>query len=224
MRKAWNSPEATFENVELPKYRRGAKYSLLDPVKDRKQIDFFIFQKLAPFRMQEDLGRFIKACFGKEIVIMRWCMAAFGGDFGAALDIGAFMDSKVIDVLIAQSSYNRRFPGLPHGARQPFASYRLNGKLYLQELDLRTWLGSTSGENELRTLALGVAQDLPMWYTVNRKIVGQMTAERLGYWYYDMAGGWYDDPAINADMKSLIDMEKHLRSTPMRQWNPSVAA
>ncbi len=223
LRKAWRDPEVTFDNISLPEYRRGAKHTMLDPVRERKQIDFFIFQKLAPFRMQEDIGASIKKNFGKEIVIMRWCMAAFGGDFGAAMDIGAFMDSEVIDILIAQSSYNRRFPGLPHGVRQPLASYRINGKLYLQELDLRTWLGSTSGEDELRTLALGVATDLPMWKTINRKIVGQMSAERLGYWYYDMAGGWYDDAEINSDMKSMIDTERFLRSQKPRPWQPSAA-
>ncbi len=223
LRQAWGEKDVTFDTVTMPDYPRKAVNDMLDPVKDRKRIDFFIFQKEAPFRMQEDIGRAIKKEFGKEIVLMRWCMAAFGGDFGAALDIGAFMDSKVIDVLIAQSPYNRRFPGLPHGVRQPLTSYRLNGKLYLQELDLRTWLGSTSSEDELRVLSSGVAQDLPMWYTVNRKIVGQMVAERLGYWYYDMAGGWYDDPAINADMKSQIATEKFLRSQKVRPWQASAA-
>ncbi len=223
LRKAWGEPETTFDNVTMPDYPRKAANDMLDPVKDRKRVDFFIFQKLAPFRMQEDIGRAIKKEFGKDIVLMRWCMAAFGGDFGAALDIGTFMDSKVIDVLIAQSSYNRRFPGLPHGVRQPFTSYRLNGKLYLQELDLRTWLGSTSQEDELRMLALGVAQDLAMWHSINRKVAGQMVAERLGYWYYDMAGGWYDDPRINEGMKDQMATERFLRAQKVRPWQPSAA-
>jgi hypothetical protein len=223
LRKAWNDPKVTFETAAMPEYVSKASCDLLDPVKERQRIDFFQFQKLAPFEMQEDLGRAIKGYFGKDIVIMRWCMAAFGGDFGAALDIGAFMDSKVIDVLIAQSSYNRRYPGLPHGVRQPFTSYRINGKLYLQELDLRTWLGSTSNETELRTLSNGVATDLSMWHSINRKVVGQMVAEKLGYWYYDMAGGWFDDPGILADIRNQVQTEKILRNQPPRQWQASAA-
>lgn len=223
LRKAWRDPEVTFDNAQMPVYRNKARDVLLDPETERQQIDFFQFSKHAPFRMLEDLGRSVREYMGKDIVLMRWCMAAFAGTFGAAMDIGAFMDSNVFDVLIAQSSYNRRYPGLPHGVRQPLTSYRLNGKLYLQELDLRTWLGSTSNETELRTLSNGVAQDISMWYSINRKVVGQMVAEKLGYWYYDMAGGWYDAPELLADIRSQIATEQELRSKPPRKWQASAA-
>ena len=38
------------------------------------------------------------------------------------------------------------------------------------------------------------------WQTIYRKHLGPVLAQRQGFWFYDMAAGWFDPPEIRDDM------------------------
>ena len=199
-----------------------------DPVRDEAQIAYQKFLKWGPMRMQEDFARHLKAAFGKPIVVGRWCMNTFGGSIMATLDFTPFTHSDALDFLVAQPHYCRRAPGLDCAVRPPLGSFRLHGKMFLNEFDLRTWTGR-SGENEARGIFLSEATDLPMWETLHRKLAGQMFANRMGWWYFDMSDNWFSDPGILADIASVRRSAETLLppkvgTAPAQfSWKPSVA-
>lgn len=223
LQKAWGRTDVSLASVQAPDCFRKKSTDIFNPAQDQELIDFFRFQKISPFEMQEDLGRFVRRELGKDILLMRWCMAPFAGAFQGAMDITPFAESEVFDVLVAQSAYARRFPGIPHSLRLPQTSFHLNGKLFLQELDLRTWNTQISNESELRCLRLGIALDPEMWGSLNRRLTGQMIASRMGYWYYDMGIGWFDAPEIVSDLKKQTDCERELLKDIPSKWHPDAA-
>ena len=207
---------------DAPSFPKGQE--LLDPVRDEAQVAYQKFLKWGPMRMQEDFARHLKAAFGKPIVAGRWCMNTFGGSIMATLDFTPFTRSESLDFLVAQPHYCRRAPGLDCAIRPPLGSFRLHGKMFLNEFDLRTWTGR-SGENEGRGIFLSEATDLPMWESIHRKLAGQMFANRMGWWYFDMSDNWFGDPAMLKDIASVRRFaETMLPPENGRAGNPSPAA
>ena len=205
---------------KAPEFPKGQE--LLDPIRDEAQIAYQKFLKWGPMRMQDDLARHLKAAFGKPIVVGRWCMNTFGGSIMATLDFTPFTRSESLDFLVAQPHYSRRAPGLDCAVRPPLGSFRLHGKMFLNEFDLRTWTGR-SGENEARGIFLSEATDLPMWETTHRKLAGQMFANRMGWWYFDMSDNWFGDPAMLMDIASVRRTAASLVAAAPSPWKPSVA-
>ncbi len=225
--RAWQ--KETYGRVKwetAPVFPKGQE--LLDPVRDEAQIAYQKFLKWGPMRMQEDFARHLKAAFGKPIVVGRWCMNTFGGSIMATLDFTPFTHSDALDFLVAQPHYSRRAPGLDCAIRPPLGSFRLHGKMFLNEFDLRTWTGR-SGENEARGIFLSEATDLPMWESLHRKLAGQMFANRMGWWYFDMSDNWFSDPGILADIAAVRRSAETLlppkdgTTAAQSSWKPSVA-
>ncbi|MCQ2390110.1 MAG: hypothetical protein MJ240_01700 [Kiritimatiellae bacterium] len=195
----------------------------LVPGRDDAQIAYYEFLKVGPFEMLEDLAMHLKAAFAKDIIAVRWCMGAFGGTFCSAYDITAFANSKAIDVIAPQPDYARRIPGIGIGQRLPSATFHRKGKLFLNELDLRTYGAVSGGETELRVTGLSQATDDAMWQSTYRKVAGMMLADRHGWWFYDMAGGWFEPEGIAADIADSVKTVKRLSAVPARPFVRSAA-
>jgi hypothetical protein len=92
------------------------------------------------------------------------------------------------------------------------------------EFDLRTWSAlELWGQSPVAVKGLGQSDDLPMWQTVFRKHAGIMLARRMGWWFYDMGGGWFTSPDLVEDVRSVMDVVRDLQSSPPDPWCPSVA-
>jgi beta-galactosidase len=129
------------------------------------------------------------------------------------------IDSPNVDFLSSPNSYhgNRKF-GIDWVDMMPVDSIKLHGKLCFIECDVRThltraiqdvrpgeyadhlyrtsegdtvWVGPPSAELSLCAL---------------RKCLAHQLSKGSAIWWFDMWGGWYDDPSL---MKELTDM-KHL--------------
>jgi len=196
---------------------------LLDPEKDRMQILWNDFIHRQPNRVMNDFARHIKKCFGKDIFAMRWCMAAFSQDYCGTFDVGEFTECDALDILVAQPGYGWRGPALPLGYKIPLASFLEHGKLFMNEFDFRTWnaFDSCMG-SETSAMGLGCSTDLPMWNTAFRRAAGQMFAHGMGFWFYDMAGGWFDTPEIAASIKDAVGTGMN-RGVVQYNWRPNVA-
>ena len=220
LKKAWKRNDITgFDSIQPPKPDGSKK--MLSPETDREMYDFFYFQKNAPFWMQEDLARYVRKCFGKEIFFIRYCMGSFDGVLNGAYDITSFINSKEIDVICAQPPYSRRTPAVGCGIRLPLESFHRNGKMLVFEFDLRTY-AAISPETELRNLGLSYAADFPMWQSINRKMAGQMIARNMGYWYLDMAPGWFAAPEIAKDIGDAVKSYRKVMKN-RSQWHPDAA-
>ena len=207
-------------NAQIPEF---GNCELLDPEKNRLQIQWNDFIHRQPNRVMNDFGRHIKKCFSKDIFVMRWCMAAFTQDYCGTFDIGEFTECDAIDILVAQQGYGWRGPALPLGYKIPLASFLEHGKLYMNEFDFRTW-NAFDGcmSSEVSAMGLGCSTDMPMWNTTFRRAAGQMFAHGMGFWFYDMADGWFDTSEIAASIKAAVKTGMN-RSVSTRCWRPNVA-
>lgn len=183
------------------------------------------FSKQIGFRSVEMFSQTFKEAMGKPVVTVRWCESAFMNYPPCACDITSFLNSDTVDILVAQANYESRRPGMACDLRPPLASFHRHGKMYWEEFDLRTYGAmepwASSGAPSL--VADGNAQDLPMWRTVFRRHVGRVAARRMGWWLYDMGGGWYEPPEIAADIGSVAaQYGRQLERNPF-PWKPGVA-
>ncbi len=107
----------------------------------------------------------------------------------------------------------------------PFSSFDLHGKMYWNELDLRTYgaLESWAKPGVVATKGLGQSDDIAMWRTVSRKFVGMMLAHGSGFWLYDMGGGWFSPPEIAQDFGETLRVAKAEIGRTPSAWRPDVA-
>ena len=224
LREAWGDPSVTYATATPPTLRDNfGKHNYLKPGREQPIIDYVAYLKKGPFFIQEDFARHVKGLFGKDIVAVRYCMSAFGGTWNSAYDITPFIESDAIDILCAQPSYGRRVPAVPAAVRLPLESFHRNGKLFLNEFDLRTYGALTAWESELATMSYSRALDDPMWCSINRRLAGQMYAHRMGWWYLDMAGGWFEPDGIASDIGDTIAVGRRLAEAKPSAWHPDVA-
>ena len=201
LKAAWGAaaPES-FDTVVPPQFGKKRFFSLKS---DQHLMDWFYFQKIGAMALQEELAGFIKECFGKKIIVIRYCMGAFGATLAGAYDIGYFLNCKNVDALIVQPSYSRRTPGISTGVRVPVASFHHHGKLFVNDFDLRTYAALSGNETELRVLGLSCALNDAMWRSIIHKMAGQMIANNTAYRYLDMANGWFSPPGIISEVKDV---------------------
>ncbi len=221
LQKAWHDPAVTFDNAQAPKFT--SNDDCLYPEKEQNCIDFFQFSKTSGWRMAGEIGEFAKKLIGKEVFTMRWCMGPYSGNPGASLDIYDFLTNQKFDILVAQSSYNLRPPSSPSVTLLPLDSFHLHGKLYTNEFDIRTWNAAPSWEKEIMSISWGLMIDYQMWQAANRKLAGAMYAADMGFWYLDMAPGWFNDKELLSDIKEVAETGNELFNMPPANWQSDVA-
>lgn len=180
--------------------------------------------KQAGFRAQEEFAREFKQALGKPAIAVRWCESPLSPKMTGALDITSFVNSDVIDVIVTQPNYMQRRPAMPTVCPLPLASFHLHGKMLWNEFDLRTWGAFESwASSPVSLVGLGHSEDFTMWQTVYRKLAGMMDGARMGNWFYDMGGGWFEPDEIAADIKTLVREQRDLARLKPSPWRPDVA-
>jgi hypothetical protein len=104
-----------------------------------------------------------------------------------------------VDFVTSPTSYAFRAPGTGYSHFMSLTdSVKLHGKLWFDENDIRTWLlkgkalrswGQTESYEETR----GQLQ----------REFANVLCQGVGQWWFDMGGGWYDDPRILADIGTM---------------------
>ena len=190
----------------------------------RLKRDWQTFQHIAPLRVQEDFARLLKTAFGKEVVALHWSMDVLGGSRNGAYYLGEFMKSDVMDGLVAQPSYVQRLPSLALGEGIPSASFAHNGKLYVDEFDLRSYGLIAGYVKEPGAYGLGHARDFAEWQSIHHRIAGVSMARRQAWWYYEISGGFFEPPEIAADIGDVARLRGELaRAKDTSPWRPSAA-
>lgn len=186
--------------------------------------------RLAGQRALNEFARVFKAEMAAEdprrkTIAIKWSQSPFGGGRCSATDISDFVRQDALDVIVCQSNYRERLPGFPTVSVLPMESLHLHGKLYLNELDLRTY--ARPFDNGIPSVvsmkSLGMAEDFQMWQTMYRRFAGEADATRMGYWLYDMKSGWFDTPEIVRDVRDLAKEEEALARMTPSVWRPDVA-
>lgn len=179
------------------------------------------FCKQLGFRAQEKFVRHVKKLLNKPVLGVRWCMMPFGGDHTSSYDIGSFVRSDVMDVIVPQPTYPQRPPALAQGPRLPCATLHDHKKMMWYEFDLRTYAAYTTwGSSIVAAKGGGLCEDDIMWRTVFRKHAGIMTALGMGWWFYDMSGGWFRPDPIAEDIGKVVRFREELLNGTSSKWCP----
>jgi hypothetical protein len=210
LQKAWNNPNVSLSNFVssmLPSHAQAAGAPtdplFLDPAQRRDVIDFHRCLNNAVASAIEDYSGVVRGLAPSVLV------GVYGGylfEEAALLQDGTgghvhylqesghrmfaqLLDSKTLDFLIAPAPYSARqlVNDGPGGYMSAVDSVGLHGKLWIQEEDIRT---STSGlpDDHLNSISDTVC-------LLNRDF-GLNAVKNVGQWWYDMNGGWYDDPGL----------------------------
>lgn len=129
------------------------------------------------------------------------------------------IDCPYIDFFCSPNSYvNTRALGIDWGDMMPFSSLKEHNKLYFSECDIRTSL--TDYINNCRPGADKNNKYYGDIYMGPKTIEGSVSAMRKAYahqitrgnslWWFDMWGGWYDNPRYMLEAKRCKRLfEKH---------------
>lgn len=180
--------EAAFENT------------VYDPMTERAKIDYWRFSEGVVADTLLLFARETRGLIapGKEI-------GAFFGYYmtcDSSLHIGhgdwqRVFDSPDIDFFIAPPTYGAslRKCGSPTGPMTMFSSLRLRGKRYLHEIDFDSHKVKPCFEQLFFTAADDLAG--------NTREAAFALVNHGSLWWFDMWGGFYDDPAVRARIAKL---------------------
>ena len=222
LRTAWGNPSATLASAEVPGLaaRRETKDGpFRDPVTEQRVIDYTRCQHEAVADAILHFCRIVKESWPRPLVtgtFYGYFFACFGRDqAGGHLELVRVLRSPYVDYLSAPSAYYPESSevGDPYRSRGIVASARQHGKLWLDEMDQAVPLRSYADAEYPKSLTESIAK-------VRRNVMfGQ--AGGSGLWFYDFGpsgfsqgpaqsrtnalgvNGWWDDPALLADIGKL---------------------
>jgi len=180
-------------------------------------MNYVNFCRLLGVRAVDEFAATFKREMGKDVIAVRWSDSPFVVDFGLTYSA----NSPNVDVMVPQSMYGERIPGVSNVTFLPYTSMNLHGKMMFNEFDLRTYslwpalCGAVQSSN--------FARDLEDWQTIFRKTAGEMIAARSGFWFYDMDRGYFMDPALQRDVGEVVKFEAKLNARKPSGWRPEVA-
>ena len=212
-------------SVCYPDYSAPAKAEYADFCREggHASTNYEFFCKQTGLRAQEEFAREFRHLMGKDVVSIMWCQSPHRANAATSWNIGEFLRSDAMDILVAQPNYERRRPGITGANRLPAASFRLHGKFFFEELDFRTYAMVEPWSGPSSAIGLGQASDFGMWQSIFRKDAGVMVAQGMGWWFYDMANGWFSAPEIVDDIATALKADAAGRRAGLTDWKPGVA-
>lgn len=198
LQKAWNNPDITIESAEIPSKEERKTYDLFiwrDPAKRRNVIDHYTYYCEQVIEMISMLAR-----VAKEEVNETQLVGVFYGyslhsprrnnfqQNNGHLAMQKLLQNPDIDFFTAPTAYANREVGTGFSWTQsPTEPVKLYGKLWMDENDVRTHVIPWH-RNYGRTANLHDSEALQIRQLAN------MIAHGWGAWWFDMGGGWYDEP------------------------------
>lgn len=200
LRAAWGDAGVTLATAEMPgeaKRRPGGPRVLRDPKTERQAVDFYEFISNMDADAILHFARIVReATGGKALVGTYYAYLTAHGinqqDSGHLAAKRVF-DSPDIDFLMSPPNYWYRKPGEACTFMSATDSFRLRGKLWLDESDHRTHLtdpGAGYGRATTLEETLGV-----FW-----REFAEVLTKRAAVSWFDMSGGWFSHPQVLADM------------------------
>lgn len=207
---SWKDSAVTFETASIPSRAARAASEvgfLRDPAQAQGCIDYTLYTSW----LVADTIRYFAHVVKNEVHGERLVGVFYGYVLQLAgqqreqnsghLALNEVLSCPDIDFVTSPTSYAFRQlgTGYPH-AMSLVDSVKLHGKLWFDENDIRTWL--------TRESALG---DWGKTATFEESLLAQqrefawVLTNRLGMWWFDMSGGWYDDPRM---LTAIHDMRR----------------
>ena len=217
LRRAWNDTDVTFENAAVPTQearQRGRERTFRDPAAEMPVIDWYLFYNdVLPDTMEVFLRAAKEASGFRKVVGAFYCyMFEFGGDpeFGHNA-LTKLLRSKHLDFAVVTASYFDRELGRGADyARGPVTSLGLHGKLWYHDNDTVSFRYDemNKASPDRATVAryrreLGVTETVQETIWQYRRGAGFVLGNGIYQSFFDLHGGYFDDPALMAEVKRL---------------------
>jgi hypothetical protein len=226
LQSAWRSLDVSFDNAGIPssRERRAANHSpFRDPAVARNVIDFYQFwNELIPDTIDYFAGFARRATRGRKVIgAFYGYMYEFAGDpeFGHNA-LGKLVRSKSVDFIAVTASYSHRQAG--NGSdytRSPALSVQLHNKVWYHDNDVVSFrakeimerMGFTSDADWTRNLdvqlkSLGYTETAEESRWMYRRGLGMALCRGLHHAWFDLHGGYFDDPKLMAEIKQLNNL------------------
>ncbi|MGM0491305.1 MAG: beta-galactosidase [Armatimonadota bacterium] len=170
----WGERYDSYEDIPVPAAPpRGQGMETKPPYQGPSpDLDYRTFAEDQTWTLRDRLAQAAKEAIGRPIFTLAYSAGSDG-----------IFDTEHLDVVGHMSYYPYRRAGLPAGYDISDA-YALHGKMFIQELDLRSWVGSVYPEVYQTWIGAGLKPD--EFRNIHRKLVGLSLAGGHGWWYYDM--------------------------------------
>ena len=204
-------PEKYTQEVEIPEEKTFSGQGLIEDETVRHYLEFLNVS------IAETISYFAKIT--KECVGFKQIVGAF---FGYVVDIGGpvrgssglweILKNPNIDFFCSPNSYvYTRALGKDWHEPIPGETLKLHGKLYFAENDIRTCLSDfpdncRPGVDPLKKYTGPIwkgPETLAGSVAAIRKSFARQFTHSNAFWWFDMWGGWYNDPVLMAEIKQF---------------------
>ena len=205
---AWHNPGVTFATAAIPprsERKVGEMHYLRDPATAQPAIDYVLYTSwlvadtmkyFAAVTKEKTSGNRLVGVFYGYVLQLAGQQREQNSGHLALRDVFACAD---IDFVTSPSSYAFRElgTGCPH-AMSLIDTVRHHGKLWIDENDYRTWLtpGIDVGQ-------WGKTATFEESLLCQQRELAWVLTNGLGMWWFDMGGGWYDDPRMLAEIGAM---------------------
>jgi len=203
--KAWNQPLTSPEQIKVPHFEAQQMEALKPYQTSGPLLDYREFKDEGSWSLRDGYARAVKEGIGKPVVAL-----AYNSPISKY-----FLPSQYVDGSGAMTYYPYRNPGYSVGWF-PGDGYKYHQKMFLQEVDLRSYIGSRYPGIQQTWIGAGLTPET--WDAIHRKMIGASLAQGSGWWYYDM-GRYFADAALHERIGQTYKVAKRLTTmpTPTRQ-------
>lgn len=205
---AWRDPDVTFATATVPGVAPRLAAGLLglrDPADGTWVMEYY--------RCQQELTADCVEMFcaeAKRLTSGRVIAGAFYGYYngvppqtqGGHLELARLLHSDACDYFAAPYDYSHRLMGDDGRTRALVDAFAFAGKVHMVEDDSRTYLHGVDEYGRAPTEAATIA--------AMRRMMGTALTHGAALWWCDFGpatrGGWYDDPALSAELGRLYDL------------------
>ena len=193
------------------------------PVYDKAALDYWHFYGDIVLQAQYFFAHEAKAHTRGEKLVGLFNSHIYGQHLEASVrtaynNLEYLLACPDIDVIIAPASYTLRRLDASSSIRTPVDSITFGGKLYIHEVDTSTNLTNSNHDNGKDAQAAkqhGAGRDEPFTeirgvIAYLRREIGISMAKGQGCWFFDMFGGYYDNPEIMREIASLQRLHEQL--------------
>ncbi len=207
LRNAWGDAEVTFENAQIPgrDVRGSRECYFLNPATTQAVLDYNrCYQKSVSSAMLE-FQKYIKELSDERRLnfvyygyVLTFPVMSIYPQTTGHYDLTRVLNSSHLNAGASPIPYSFRRLGDISGCTSVVSSYRLHNKLWINEADVRTNLVIDNFSHK-------DTYNLKDAASVNIREFAYALTRRLGIWYYDMTGGWFDNPEF---IKTFNKMRK----------------
>ena len=213
LNRAYGTSYRSFEEITIPERAIGERAAKAPFSAECLLADYRDFQLSETFGIKHQFADAVRRAAGKKVFV-----SAYGHPMEYQTETFLKHDDGGIDIYAVPSWYPFRLPGYPVGAK-PDGGFALRGKIWLNEMDIRSWTEAAKGE--MYDMWIGSMITPEWWKQANRKFAGISLAARQGWWYYSMYR-YFDRPEVMADIKQLMSMTKRVLKAEEIPFRPDV--